>query len=83
VLSRFPAGRFQQTGPSQQLLDGLVYLLETRFSYGIASDEYQIPTFFNVLLAEPSRLSHEALGPVTNYSIAHPMAGGEAEAAVL
>jgi len=39
-LSRILAGRFQQTSPSQQLLDGLVYLFEVRFSYGMASDEY-------------------------------------------
>jgi hypothetical protein len=83
ILSHFLAGYFQQTGPSQQLLDGLVHLFEVRFPYGIASDEYQIPTFFDVLLAEPRRLPHEAFGPVTNYSFADPVTDGEAKAAVL
>jgi len=57
-------------------------LFEVRFSYGMASDEYQIPTFFDVPLPEPGRLPHKALGPVANYSFADPVTDREAEAAV-
>jgi len=74
TISCYLLGPFQQTGASQKLFNGSIYLIKVCFSYGLAGDDDHVPAVCYHHLTEPGRFPHEALGAITNYRPTYPSA---------
>ena len=73
----------QQTGTSQQRLDGLFHLKGARSADRRTGNENDVPATSHFSLAHPGRFTHNTFNPIPDNGSADMTAHGKTEAAVI